>query len=65
MPDDSGLAWAEAMRDRQEPPEPKPVLHCAGCGDGIYEGEEYYEIDGKTLCLNCMEMRYQRYAYSD
>lgn len=28
-------------------PEPEAVYECAYCGEGITEGEEYVEIDGK------------------
>ena len=36
-----------------DPPEAIPLFHCedtSGCGEPIYEGEEYYEIDGFKLC---------------
>ena len=30
------------------------VLECEECTDGIYEGEDYYKIDGKCYCERCM-----------
>lgn len=61
MPGDYGLAAAEWSRDRMEPPEPNPVLYCDKCGDGIYEGDAYYKIDGNNVCDNCLE-NYRRTA---
>lgn len=42
-----------------EPPEYEEheleiVLHCAWCGEGIYEEEDYYEVDGKPVCSECI-----------
>lgn len=28
-------------------------LKCSECEEEIYEGEEYYEIDGECLCNGC------------
>lgn len=37
-------------------PEPKPVMRCAECGDGIYAGDDYYDIgDGSGICKECIE----------
>lgn len=35
-------------------PDPKAVYKCAHCGAEIYEGDEYYEIDGIPYCENCL-----------
>lgn len=35
--------------------EPKRRHSCKKCGHGIYEGEEYHEIDGKILCQSCVK----------
>jgi len=40
-----------------EPPaydEEEPVLHCAWCGEDIYAGDDYYEIDKQPVCGNCI-----------
>lgn len=34
--------------------EPKYVLSCDECGNGIADGEYYYELDGKAYCEKCM-----------
>lgn len=37
-------------------PEPEPIMRCAECGEGIYEGDDYYDIgDGGGICKECME----------
>lgn len=28
---------------------------CTKCGNGLYEGDECYEIDGKYICQECMD----------
>lgn len=35
-------------------PEPTVYSHCAMCGMEIYEGDEYYEVDGKDYCEECI-----------
>ena len=34
----------------------EPVCCCDNCGEEIYRGEEYYEIEflSKTFCKSCM-----------
>lgn len=32
-----------------------PLLECDICGHDIYEGETIYQIDGKTICEECIE----------
>lgn len=39
-----------------EPRYPHTWLSCQdtnGCNEPIYEGDEYYEIDGYVLCADC------------
>lgn len=44
---------------------------CDECGDAIYDGEGYYDIDGRKICETCMDgyhriMDYDdRYTYQD
>ena len=33
---------------------PEQVYICSGCGQPIYEGEDYYEILGEQFCDNCI-----------
>ena len=34
--------------------EPKVVETCICCGYDIYEGDEYYDIDGEPWCKECI-----------
>lgn len=36
-------------------PEPRAVHRCKYCGDGIVEGEEFYDIDGVFYHVECLE----------
>ncbi len=33
---------------------PAPYCKCEICGKDIYEGDEYYEIDGHAYCEDCI-----------
>lgn len=35
--------------------EPEPVHKCRKCGDGIYEGDKFFESDEGEICEACME----------
>ena len=44
--------------------------HCSECGNIIYNGESYYNIDGKRICEVCIDdyheiMDYDEYTYQD
>lgn len=28
-------------------------MFCENCGERIYEGDTYYEIEGKPVCIDC------------
>lgn len=32
-----------------------PAAECRLCGDTIYQGEEYYHINGEDICCGCLE----------
>lgn len=36
-------------------PEPPIFAHCEECGYEIYDGDEYFEIDGKHYCQECID----------
>lgn len=36
-------------------PEPIAVFVCSGCGDDIYEGDDYYDIMGEQFCQDCID----------
>lgn len=38
-----------------EPPEGTPKYWCGDCGEPIYEGEFYYDIDDKIICEKCID----------
>lgn len=37
-----------------EPPDDRVFCYCTGCGGEIYEGCEYFNIDGDAVCENCL-----------
>lgn len=40
------------------PPADKPVVYwCKSCGGEIYDGHEYYEVDGEIYCCDCVRKR--------
>ena len=45
-----------------EPPDiqPRKMCDCRNCGWGLYEGDEYYEIDGECYCEDCVEKLYRK-----
>lgn len=47
-----------------EPPdnEADAVYRCEYCDVPIYEGEEYFEIDGDILCEDCVRFLYSKTA---
>ena len=38
-----------------EPPEPPYVTECLNCGEKIYDGDYYYDIDGEEWCEECIK----------
>lgn len=36
-------------------PGPKLVFICSGCGDDIYEGDDYWDIMGEQFCEDCID----------
>ena len=36
-------------------PEPVPLMRCKECGEGIYEGDEYYDTGNGGICKECIE----------
>lgn len=36
-------------------PEPKPDMICSVCGEGIFEGDEYFEGNQGAICGLCMD----------
>ena len=35
--------------------EPTSQCKCNNCGEELFEGDEYYELDGEVLCRYCAE----------
>ena len=35
--------------------EPEEYCRCAWCGGVIYEGDEYYDFDGESVCEECIK----------
>ena len=38
-----------------EAPDPPSVFVCSGCGESIYEGEDYWDILGEQWCESCID----------
>lgn len=36
-------------------PEPPTVFVCSGCGDPIYDGDDYWDIMGEQWCSRCID----------
>ena len=36
-------------------PEPSVFAECAECGFEIFDGDDYYDINGKYYCEECIE----------
>lgn len=36
-------------------PEPVPVYKCCKCGDGIMDGEKYYDSPEGHICEDCID----------
>ena len=36
-------------------PEPPQVFICSGCGEPIYEGDDYWDIFGEQWCTKCID----------
>ena len=37
------------------PDKDPPIYKCAECGDGIYDGDDYYDIEQKHICVRCID----------
>ena len=35
--------------------EEEPVYYCCSCGEGIFEGEDYYKIGSDNWCSECID----------
>ena len=38
-----------------DPPEPTVALYCDNCGNEIYVGEDYWDINGDRICRDCLD----------
>ena len=36
-------------------PEPPSVFICSGCGDFIYDGDDYVDLLGEQWCMECID----------
>lgn len=36
-------------------PDPPQVYVCSGCGDPIYDGDDYWDLMGEQWCENCID----------
>lgn len=35
--------------------EPEPLYRCNVCDEGIYEGDKYFAVGEKEICVECMQ----------
>lgn len=45
---------------KTSPPESSPVKTCDYCGCELYEGDYIYEVDGESLCRDCLDKTHGR-----
>lgn len=36
-------------------PEPEPIYTCEKCGEGIFDGEKFYDCSEGCICERCLE----------
>lgn len=36
-------------------PEPEPMYWCCECGEGIFEGDKYFQYGNSEICEACMD----------
>ena len=36
-------------------PDPVTVFVCSGCGEDIFEGDDYWDIMGEQFCKDCID----------
>ena len=46
-------------------PDPPAVFICSGCGQEIYEGEDYWDIMGEQFCEDCIDEARRIAIYED
>ena len=51
---------ASTKYENPEPPEDKVVWWCSICSGEIYAGEEFYRIDGRAVCPDCLSVYAER-----
>lgn len=44
------------------PPEPKAYCLCALCGEEIYVGTKFYNVNGDALCEDCIGVYMEQYV---
>ena len=49
----------------RDPYDVAPLHYCEECGSEILLGEEYYDIEGRKVCADCVETLYLRRAGYD
>lgn len=44
--------------------EPKVFVECDQCGATIYDGDDYYFINGRYICLSCLAAWAEAYRHT-
>lgn len=48
--------------DREIAKQEEEAIHCYCCGEPIYEGDKYYEINGEAFCKSCLDDYFGKFA---
>ena len=46
-------------------PDPRTVFICSGCGQEIYEGDDFWDILGEQFCEDCVDGAKREAIYYD
>lgn len=60
------MCWQSPCDSRcPNAPEPPVFALCRECGEPIYDGDEYYEIEGRCYCEACVLNAYRTAEVED
>jgi hypothetical protein len=43
------------LLDEPYNPDEKPLFYCDGCGERLFDGDEYYELYDSRFCGDCIQ----------
>lgn len=48
------ICWSNPCNPRCPNYEPQIATNCYECGNNIYEGDDFYKIDNRDYCEDCI-----------